>query len=80
MTHRCREDVRSHYSKVGLYPSFKIERGVPLHSVGSGLSVVSQLHLRLLNPWLEPYAMHGRDWSCTVTLVAPGLPGRTDCG
>ena len=80
ITHRCGNSVLSQFfGKVVLYPPFKETRMTPIQAVGTGVSVVSSLHLRLLNPWHQLYELHGRNWSMTVILASGTKPARTDC-
>lgn len=78
--HRCGDDLKSQLlAVVLLYPPFKLERGVQMAKVGTGVSVVTQLQIRVLNPWHSLYVFHGRNWSMTLVFGSAGAPGRTDC-
>jgi hypothetical protein len=80
ISHRCGDSLLSHFfGKIVLYPPFKEMRMTPIQAVGTGVSVVSSLHLRLLNPWHQLYEMHGRNWSMTVILATNTKAARTDC-
>ena len=80
VVHRCRNDVKTQlFGKVCLYPGFKLERGYPIQKTATGVSVLSNLHIMVLNPWHEPYQFHGRDWSFTLVTAASGKPGITEC-
>ena len=80
ITHRCGNSVMSQFfGKIVLYPPFKEIRMTPIQAVGTGVSVVSSLHLRLLNPWHQLCELHGRNWSLTVILASATKGGRTDC-
>jgi len=80
ITHRCGNSVLSQFfGKIVLYPPFKEMRMTPIQAIGTGVSVVSSLHLRILNPWHQLYELHGRNWSITVILATNTKGGRTDC-
>lgn len=80
ITHRCGNNVLSgFFGKIVLYPPFKEMRMTPIQAMGTGVSVVSSLHLRLLNPWHQLYELHGRNWSITVILASNTKGARTDC-
>lgn len=80
ITHRCGNDVLSgFFGKIVLYPPFKEMRMTPIQAMGTGVSVVSSVHLRLLNPWHQLYEFHGRNWSITVILASNTKGARTDC-
>lgn len=80
ITHRCGQSVLSgFFGKIVLYPPFKEMRMTPIQAIGTGVSVVSSLHLRLLNPWHQLYELHGRNWSITVILASATKGARTDC-
>jgi hypothetical protein len=80
ITHRCGNSVLTQFfGKIVLYPPFKEMRMTPIQAVGTGVSVVSSLHLRLLNPWHQLYELHGRNWSLTVILASNTKAARTDC-
>lgn len=80
ISHRCGDDMMSQFfGKIVLYPPFKEMRMTPIQAIGTGVSVVSSLHLRLLNPWHQLYELHGRNWSLTLILASNTKGGRTDC-
>lgn len=80
ITHRCGNSVLSQFfCKLVLYPNFKEIRMTPAQAVGTGVSVISSLHFRILNPWHQLYQMHGRNWSMTVILASNTKAARTDC-
>lgn len=80
MNHRCKEDLRTQMTaKILLYPFFKLDRGIPMAKSGTGVSVISQLEISLLNPWYTPYQFHGREWSFTVVFGTATQPARTHC-
>ena len=80
ITHRCGNSVLSQFfGKIVLYPPFKEIRMTPIQALGTGVSVVSSLHLRILNPWHQLYHLHGRNWSLTVILASGTRAARTDC-
>jgi len=80
LTHRCGEDLRVNFvGKILLYPFFKLDRGIPMSKSGTGISVVSQLQVSLLNPWYTPYNFHGKEWSFTVVFGSSTQPARTTC-
>jgi hypothetical protein len=62
-----------------LYPPYRVERGYPLQKLGSGPCVLSQLHIRILNPWHTLYNFHGRNWSLTLVLTTQGTPVSLQC-
>lgn len=80
ITHRCGNSVLSQFfCKLVLFPNFREVRLMPAQAIGSGVSVVSSLHFRILNPWHQPYQLHGRNWSITVILASNTKAARTDC-
>jgi hypothetical protein len=80
MNQRCKEDLRTQFlGKIVLYPSFKMDRGIPMAKSGTGVSVVSQLEISVMNPWHQPYVFHGREWSLTVVFGAATQSARTQC-
>lgn len=80
MIHRCKEDLKTDLTAmVQLYPFWKIDRGIPMNKKGTGVSVVSQLKLTLLNPWHQPYVFHGRNWSLTIVSGVSQRPIHTEC-
>ena len=80
ISHRCGDNVLSQFfGKIVLYPPFKEQRMTPVQAIGTGVSVVSSLHFRILNPWHQLYELHGRNWSITVILASSTKGGRTEC-
>jgi hypothetical protein len=80
ISHRCGDDLLGQFfGKIVLYPPFKEMRMTPIQAVGTGVSVVSQLRLRILNPWHQLYQLHGRNWSFTVILASGTKGAHTDC-
>ena len=80
ITHRCGNSVMSQFfAKIVLYPNFKEVRQTPSQAIGTGVSVVSSLRLRLLNPWHTLYFTHGREWSITVILATGTKAVRAEC-
>ena len=78
--HRFQDDLRTQLlGKVALYPQIRVERGYPLQKVGTGPSVLTQLHVRVLTPWHGLWQFHGREWSCSIVLAAQGTPVATHC-
>lgn len=78
--HRLGEDQKSSFmGKVPLFAPYRWERGLPLMKVATGINVVSQLRVRLWNPWHQLYELHGREWSATLIFSTHGLPAMTEC-
>ena len=80
LQHRFQNDVKQLLGKVVCYPALRMERGYPLQKTGTGTSVISQLHVRVLNPWHELYRFHGRNWSCSVVFASQAALVATTCG
>lgn len=80
LSHRCREDIKSNLmAKIPLFPPFKVERGYPMSRSGTGVTVITQMHILLLNPWHQPVRFHGREWSFTLILGSAQRHAHTDC-
>jgi hypothetical protein len=70
LVHWVRNDYRSNlFAKLPVYCHTRWERSGLMQKIGSGLTTVQNFSIRLLNPWLEPYATHGHNWSCTLLFV-----------
>jgi hypothetical protein len=79
MLQRCGSDLRTNFlAKVPLF-NMGIQRGYPMNLVGTGVSVISALHIRILTPWHALYPMRGREWSCTLVIATGRSPAQTLC-
>lgn len=79
ITHRCLEDVRVIFGKLLLYPPFKMERMTPMQKVATGVTMITNLHVKILNPWHQPYNFHGRNWSMTLVIASAARPVQALC-
>jgi hypothetical protein len=79
--HRVGADSKtSLFAKLPLYgSSFKWESRLPASKAATGSCVVTQFRVRLLTPWHSLWQLHGRNWSCTVTLASPNRRVGTEC-
>jgi hypothetical protein len=79
--HRVGADSKtSLFAKLPLYgSSFKWESRLPASKAATGSCVVTQFRVRLLTPWHSLWQLHGRNWSCTVTLSSPNRRVGTEC-
>jgi hypothetical protein len=75
LVHWVKNDFRSNLlAKLPAYCHTRWERSGLLQKLGSGLTTVQQFQIRLLNPWLQPYATHGHNWSCTLLFILSDYP------
>ena len=67
--HKAGNDVlHTLMGKVVLFANFRYERTAGITRMGTGVSYVSDLHIRLLTPWHTLLPLHGRNYSCTLVF------------
>ena len=72
LLHRVGEDLKTNlFGKIPTFCPYRWERGLPLQKAGTGTTTVSQLHIRVFNPWHQLYEFNGHNWSITLQLTAP---------
>lgn len=73
------DNLTNIFAKLVIYPAYRLERVYPMQKIMQGIQVVTYLDIAILNPWHDPYQLHGRNWSATLVFVVAQLTGAQLC-
>ena len=79
--HRAGSDVlQTLMGKIVLFANFRYERTSGVMRLGTGVSYVSDLRIRLLTPWHTLWPLHGKNWSATLVFGSTLRSVNTEVG